>query len=181
MDSQDAERRADEAMSQGQVDEGAEIYAELWQAATDPRAPDGSPSAWGVAHAMMNWSRRSPEVGDLWKPLVPASLARVESPDADYHQMSEFLLITEASRDDATLIAYFEGIAPDWRSVHRWKAMDGLGETAAVRLQLVGRPDLAQVFAPTAMAIEFDRQMEGIRAAIVAPAAPILAPMMAPK
>lgn len=181
MDAQSAQATADIALNQGNIDQGAAMYSDLWRAGARPDAPDGSPFTWSVGMSMDQWSRRLPELAERWKPLVPETRAFLEQPNADFYRRSEFLLIAQAANDDASLIGYFESIAGDWRAVNEWKADRRLSERASTALQLAGRSDLATVIARSGKAAELDAAADRVNESFVRVVAPVLAPMLKPK
>ncbi len=156
------------------------MYADLGRLARQPNPPDDSPSTRSLAEPMTAHSRENPELSLRWQPLVAESPNGLRQPQFSGEQMRDFLLITAATNDDASLAAYFESIAGDWRDHARRNSDGDLRDAAAERLLAAGRNDLAQAYVPTPVGVPpppvalFDRALHAV-------IDPILAPMMAPK
>lgn len=177
---QESIRLANSTLRAGHTDEGAAMYVDLWHIARKPDPPADSPATRELSEAMADRSRENPALGGTWRPLVAESVNDLAGAEFSREQMRDFLLITDATHDAGSLVAYFESIAGDWRDRSRWNSDEDLRDTASARLRAAGRSGLALAYVQTREGVAPPPVVAGgyVLQAIIGP---IMGPMMAPK
>lgn len=141
----DDARTAHELMWENRIDEGAELYASLWERATDPDLSDRTFESRCAASSIKSWHKKFPRLREHWQHLPSPMEARVATNEVTSDEVLQFVLLLDALDDLPPLVRQVEALKEHSERRPAWRHNRQASETAKELLVRADRRDLIRL------------------------------------